>query len=71
MAIASHETSICEHPDRHKDGAKDKHWATAPAIHVDEGGNGHEDVDDILDGGGDQIDISGQSRHGENIGYIV
>jgi hypothetical protein len=68
VAVASHETSIREHPDGHKDGAEDKHRATAPAIHIDECGNGHQDVDDILNGGGNQVDVPGKSSHSKNVG---
>ena len=53
VAVCCHEPGVGEHPDCHEDGADDEHGAPAPAVHVDESGDGHDDVDDVLDGGGD------------------
>lgn len=53
VAVGCHESGVGEHPDCHEDGADDEHGAATPAIHVNESGDGHDNVDDVLDGGGD------------------
>lgn len=51
MAVAGHQAGVGKHPDGHEDGAKDEHGAAAPAVHEDEGGDRHDDVDHVLDTG--------------------
>lgn len=50
MSIMSHEASVDEEPERHKEGSNQQWQSAAPPIDEEQGKNGHEDVDDILDG---------------------
>jgi hypothetical protein len=55
VSKAALETPDEEEEEAHEEGADEKHWATAPAVDIDDGRDGERDVEDILDGGGDKV----------------
>ena len=71
MAVRFEETGICEHPGHHTNGAEEKGGAAAPAVDVEEGRDGHNNVDYVLDGGGNKEVVSGEAGHSEDVGYVV
>ena len=71
MAVGFEETGICEHPGHHTEGPKEKGGAAAPAVDVEEGRDGHNDVDYVLDGGGNKEVVPREAGHGEDVGYVV
>jgi hypothetical protein len=56
-----HEAGVGEHPGCHENGTDDEHGTTTPAVHVDESRNCHEDVDNILNGGSDEVDVASET----------
>ena len=52
-----------EHPGHHAEGAGEKRGATAELVDVDDGGDGHDDVDDVLDGGGEEGVVDAGALH--------
>ena len=70
-AVGFEEAGVREHPGHHADGAEEESWAAAPAVDVEEGGNGHDDVDYVLDRGGNEQVVPGEAGHGEDVGYVV
>ena len=71
VAVGFEETGICEHPGHHSDGAEEKGGAATPAVDVEEGRDGHNDVDYVLDGGGDKEVVPGEASHSEDVGYVI
>ena len=71
LTMNGENTSVGEHPGAHEDGTHQKSWSTTPAVHPDQGGDGGEDVDDVVDGGGQEIGIATVSGHGEDVGNVV
>lgn len=67
MTVRSHQTGVGKHPDGHEKRAVDEHGAPTPAIHVDERRDGHADVDDVLDAGCDEVDVTAKSSHAEDV----
>lgn len=49
MAVGFEETGVGEHPGHHAKGTEEEGGAPAPAVDVEEGGDGEEDVYDVLD----------------------
>lgn len=56
-SVGAHETTDEEEPESHEDGAEEENGTTTPAIDEEDGGDGHEDVEDVLDGGGLEVGI--------------
>lgn len=71
VTVRGHETGVDVHPDHHEDGADHKGVAATPAVTPDEGGDGHDNVDDVLDTGGDEQVVALQTGHGEDVGNVV
>lgn len=71
MPIVSHETSIDEKPEGHKEGSDQQWKSAAPSIDEDQSKDGHENVDDILDRRGDEIIVSFEACHAEQISDVV
>lgn len=71
LTVGSHKTSVGEHPGHHEDGTDDEHRAATPTVHEEESGNGHQDVDDVLDGTGDKVDVTGETSHTEDVCDVV
>ena len=55
FTVAGHETCVGVHLDGHEGGADEKRPAATPSVNEDEGEYGHEDIDDVLGGGGDEV----------------
>lgn len=53
----AHETTDEEEPKSHEDGADQEDGATTPTIDEENGRDGHEDVEDVLDGGGLEVSV--------------
>jgi hypothetical protein len=70
LAVAGHEACVGVHPDGHEGGADEERPASTPSVDEDEGKDGHEDVDDVLDGGGDEVGGAGQTCHAEDVGDV-
>ena len=70
FAVAGHEACISVHPDGHEGGADEERPAATPSVDEDEGENGHEDVDDVLDRGGDEVGGTGQTCHTEDVSDV-
>ena len=51
VAVGDEDAAVGEEPGHHEGGADEEGGTTAPAVDVEEGGDGHDDVDDVLDGG--------------------
>lgn len=66
-AVGGEDAGVGEEPGCHQSGADEEGWTTAPAVHEEEGGDGHQYVDDVLDGGGDQVGVLCQTSHGEYV----
>lgn len=67
VAIGCHQTGVGKHPSGHEKGAYDERNAAAPAIDEDESKDGHEDVDDILNRRGDEIVVTLETSHTEDV----
>lgn len=71
VAVSCHEPGVGEHPGHHKDGANNKHRAATPTVHEEKSRNGHQDVDDVLNGTGDEVDVAGKTCHSEDVCDVV
>ena len=71
VAVGFQEPAVCEHPGHHAEGAEEEGRAAAPAVDEEEGGDGEDDVDDVLDAGGDEEVVAGEAGHGEDVGDVV
>lgn len=70
LSISCQETSIGKHPNHHEQGTDKHSWATTPAVNPDQSRDGHDDIDDELNGGWKK-DIASQASHGEDIRDVV
>ena len=52
---AALQTTDEEEPERHERSTREQERAPAPAVDVQDGGDGHGDVEDVLQGVGDQV----------------
>ena len=52
--VGRNETGVGEHPGCHQSGTNKQCWAAAPSVNPDQGRDGHDDVDNILDTRGEQ-----------------
>lgn len=50
VAVGSEDTGVGEEPGHHKSAANEEGRTAAPAIDPDQSGNGHGDVDNVLNG---------------------
>lgn len=71
MAVGFQESAVGEHPCHHAQGAEEEGGAAAPAVDEDEGRDGEDDVDYVLDARGDEEVVAGEAGHGEDVGYVV
>jgi hypothetical protein len=71
VTVAAKQAGVGEEPDSHEGSADEEGGAAAPAIDVEERWDGHDNVDDILDGGGDEERGAGEAGHGEDVGDVV
>ena len=71
LAVGGQETGIAIHPDGHEGRADQKWHASSPSIDEDQGKDCHPDVDDILDGGGNETSVAAQTSHTEDVDDIV
>jgi len=67
MAVCRHDARIGVHPRSHEQGAGDEWAPSSPAVDVDERKDGHEDVDDVLYGGGYEVGVAGETGHAEDV----
>lgn len=70
MAVGGHETGVGEHPGGHEGGTDQERPTATPAVNEDERKDGHDDVDDILDGGGNKVVVALESGHTEDVGNL-
>ena len=54
VAVRLQEAAVGEHPGHHAQGAEQEGGATPPAVDEEEGWDGEDHVDDVLDAGGDK-----------------
>ena len=71
MTVAAKQAGVGEEPDSHESGADEEGGAAAPAVDVEECWNSHDDVDNILDGGGNEERGAGEAGHGEDVGDVI
>ena len=71
VAVADEDAAVGEEPGHHEGGADEEGGTTAPAVDVEEGRHGHDDVDDVLDRGGHEQVVSRETGHGEDVGDVV
>lgn len=74
VRVDGKDSRVDTEPEAHQKGTNEKGWATAPAIHPEEGRHSHTDVDDEVDAAGEQDSIAaslGEPRHGEDVGNVV
>lgn len=69
--VDSKKTSGSEHPESHEHGSDEQSRAATPLVHPDKSRNGHEDVDDVGDGGGEEVGLASVASHGEDSGDVV
>ena len=68
LAVCGEKTSVDPEPGHHE-GTANKQWpASSPSVNEDQGKDGHEDVDDVLNGRGDEVGVTCESSHAEHIG---
>ena len=67
VADASEQTGVDGEPGHHQKGTDQKWLATAPTVDPDEGGDGHDHVDHVLDAGGDEEVVALETGHLEDI----
>ena len=58
-AVRLERSAVCEHPGHHSQGAEE------------EGGDGEDDVDYVLDARGDEEVVAGEAGYGEDVGDVV
>ncbi len=71
LAVGGHEAGVGKHPRHHENGANDEHGSASPAVHEEQSGDGHENVDDVLDRAGDEVDVSPESSHAKHVSDVV
>ena len=71
VAVGFQEPTVGEHPGHHGQGADYEGGTTGPAVDEEEGGDGEDDVDDVLDARGDEEVVPFEAGHGEDVGDIV
>ncbi len=71
VPVGFENAGVGEEPGHHEGGADEEGGATAPAVDVEEGGDGHDDVDDVLDGGGEEEVVLREAGHGEDEGDVI
>ena len=67
MAVRGHNACVGEHPGHHQRRANDQWPAASPAVDENKSEYRHEDVDNVLNRGRDQIGIAGETGHPEDI----
>ena len=71
VAVGFEDPAVGEHPGHHAQGTDHEGRTTAPAVDEEEGGDGEDDVDDILDARGDEEVVPFEAGHSEDVGYVV
>lgn len=69
--VRCHDTCVRIHPDHHERRTNQERRPTAPAVHPDQGWDGHEHVDDILNRRRNQVRVTAVAGHFEHVGNIV
>ena len=70
MAARSKETGIRKHENRHESCSNKERATAAPSINVFQSENRHENVNDVLNRGGDQISRASQTGHTKDVGDV-
>lgn len=60
-----------EQPDEHEDTTGDQHGTTAGLVDEEQGGDGHDDVQHVLDGARKQHGVTSGAGHLENVHDVV
>ena len=55
MSEAALQTTDEEEPEAHEEGTGEEHGTTTPLVDVDDSGDREHDVEDVLDGVGDEV----------------
>lgn len=71
FTVGGENTGVGVHPQSHKHGTNEKRGTATPFVDPEQGRNGHEDVDDVLDGRGEQVGVAAVTSHGEDVGNVV
>ena len=71
VAVGFEEPGVGKHEGHHTEGTEEESGSTAPAVHVEQSGYSHDDVDNVLNRGRHQKIVACQASHGENVGYVV
>lgn len=48
--VSGENTGVGEHPEGHEDGTDEQRRTTTPSVDPEQSRNGHEDIDNVLDG---------------------
>jgi len=70
-AVAAHQSSDEEVEDAHQDAAVDEQRPPSDTVDQRESNNGGDEEDDVLDRRGDEVDVSGESGHLEDVDDVV
>ena len=68
--VVSEERSIDDEPSHHQEGTDKQGRTTTPSVDPEKSWNGHNHVNDELDGRGQQ-DVAAEAGHGEDVGDVV
>lgn len=69
--MCGEEAGVHKHPRAHE-GRTDEHRLSAtPSISPEQSGDGHEDIDDVLNGGSKQVGVASVAGHGKDVGNVV
>lgn len=71
VSVARHETAIGKQECEHSGSAEEEGRAAAPAVDPENGRDGHNDVNNVLDGARNEEVVSLESSHSEDIGNVV
>ena len=71
MAVSGKNTGVGKQPGGHESSTNEQCRAASPAIDEEESGNGHRNVDDILNGGGEQQVVATKTSHGKDVTNVV
>jgi hypothetical protein len=66
LTVGSLERPRNEEPDHHGEGAEEEGWTTSPLVDPDDSWDSHDNVDNVLDGGGEEWIVDTGSLHNVN-----
>ena len=70
-AVSGQNAGVGEKPDGHEGRTGEESGAATDAVDPDQSRDGHDHVDDVLNGRGDKQGVAAQTGHGEDVGDVV